>query len=77
MIAWIPSRDEQQGVAEVRMAPEDHQDWRKSSYSGSSNNSCVEVTVVVGTVAVRDSKNVGRTAPAFSGTAWRAFATGL
>jgi hypothetical protein len=27
----------------MRIAPEDPQDWRKSSYSGNSNNDCVEV----------------------------------
>jgi hypothetical protein len=25
------------------MAPDDHREWRKSSYSGTSDNSCVEV----------------------------------
>jgi hypothetical protein len=79
----------------MRMAPEDPQDWRKSSYSGNSdndcvevrwrkssysgnsNNDCVEVAFGVEAVGVRDSKNVGGPALAFSEAAWRGFASRL
>ena len=47
--------------------------WRKSSYSGSGNTSCVEVAFVVDAVGVRDSKNTGGPALAFSLSAWRRF----
>jgi hypothetical protein len=31
--------------------------WRKSSYSSGGGSNCVEVAVVSGSVAIRDSKN--------------------
>ncbi|WP_051723036.1 DUF397 domain-containing protein [Streptomyces albus] len=50
--------------------------WRKSSHSGNGN--CVEVAArVPGSVAVRDSKDVGRPPLSFSETSWRAFVAGL
>jgi hypothetical protein len=49
--------------------------WRKSSYSGGTNNSCVEVAFVDRAVGVRDSKNTSGPALAFSPTAWRGFVT--
>lgn len=61
----------------MRMAPEDLQNWHKSSYSGNSNNDCVEVALLVGAVGVRDSKNAGGPVLAFSEAAWRAFASRL
>lgn len=51
--------------------------WRKSSYSGSTNN-CVEVAdTFVGVVPVRDSKDPEGPALAFSADAWRAFVGAL
>ncbi len=47
--------------------------WFKSSYSGSSNNECVEVAVEPRTIHVRDSKNRQGPALAFSAEAWAAF----
>ncbi|WP_405935703.1 DUF397 domain-containing protein [Streptomyces sp. NBC_00726] len=52
--------------------------WRRSSYSTGMNN-CVE-TAPSGTgrpLAVRDSKDVGRTPLEFSPTAWTSFVSGL
>ncbi|UNZ18619.1 DUF397 domain-containing protein [Streptomyces sp. 891-h] len=48
--------------------------WRKSSYSGGSNGSCLEVsdTHPVG-VPVRDSKNPHGPALLFGAPAWEAF----
>jgi hypothetical protein len=31
--------------------------WHKSSYSGGGGQNCVEITVLPGSVAIRDSKN--------------------
>jgi hypothetical protein len=53
---------------------DDRRDWRKSSYSGTSENSCVEVAFEVETVGVRDSKNTTGPTLAFPPAAWRAFA---
>jgi hypothetical protein len=47
--------------------------WFKSSYSGSSNNDCVEVATEPHTVHVRDSKNRRGPSLAFSPEAWAAF----
>jgi hypothetical protein len=47
--------------------------WCKSSYSGSGNTSCVEVAFAASAVGVRDSKNTGGPALAFSPIAWRRF----
>jgi hypothetical protein len=59
----------------MRMAPEDEQAWRKSSYSGASGtNDCVEVAVGVGAVGVRDSKNAAGPRLQFPVIAWRGFA---
>jgi hypothetical protein len=49
--------------------------WRKSSYSGGGNNSCVEVAVADSAVGVRDSKNTSGPSLAFSPAAWRGFVT--
>lgn len=61
----------------MRIAPEDQRNWRKSSYSGTGNDDCVEVALLVGAVGVRDSKNVSGPVLAFSDVAWRAFASRL
>jgi Domain of unknown function (DUF397) len=59
------------------LAPEhlSHPAWRKSSYSGGneSGSNCVEVAGTDGVVAVRDSKDPGVGALAFSPAQWRAF----
>jgi hypothetical protein len=48
--------------------------WRKSSHSGGSGTgACVEVAFEASAVGVRDSKNTGGPALAFSPTAWRTF----
>ena len=47
--------------------------WRKSSHSG-DEGACVEVAVVPGTVAVRDSKDPHGPLLLFPPTAWTAFA---
>lgn len=59
------------------MALSDHREWRKSSYSGTGNDSCVEVAFGAEVVGVRDSKNASGPTLAFSETAWRAFAARL
>jgi hypothetical protein len=47
-------------------------DWRTSSRS-SGNGACVEVAVLVGAVAVRDSKRTGGPALVFTPHQWRLF----
>lgn len=48
--------------------------WRKSSYSGiTDDSSCVEVAVVGSGMALRDSKNPGSATLSFRTGAWRAF----
>ncbi|TCB95538.1 DUF397 domain-containing protein [Micromonospora zingiberis] len=47
--------------------------WRKSSHSG-DEGACVEMAVVPGTVAVRDSKDPDGPLLLFAPTAWTAFA---
>ncbi|GAA2999221.1 DUF397 domain-containing protein [Streptosporangium longisporum] len=44
--------------------------WRKSSLSGNGGADCVEVASLPGSVAVRDSKNPGGAALAFSTGSW-------
>jgi Domain of unknown function (DUF397) len=51
--------------------------WRKSSFSGASQN-CVEVAGnLPGIVAVRDSKNPGGPALVVTRTRWDAFVAGI
>jgi hypothetical protein len=47
--------------------------WRKSSHSGATNGNCVEIAIMRGSVAVRDSKNTAGPTLAFGPTTWRAF----
>ncbi|MGI8332013.1 DUF397 domain-containing protein [Actinomadura scrupuli] len=47
--------------------------WRKSSRSADNGGDCVEVASLVGTVAVRDSKDPGGGALLFSREAFRRF----
>ncbi|QNP62641.1 DUF397 domain-containing protein [Streptomyces genisteinicus] len=55
------------------MSTTDDLDWRKSSYSGSENDNCVEVALSPRTVRVRDSKDTRVPPLAVSPTAWAAF----
>lgn len=48
--------------------------WRKSSFSNPDN--CLEVALVDGGVAVRDSKNPSRAPLLFDNGEWRAFVRG-
>lgn len=52
-------------------------DWRKSSHSGATGGSCVEVTGTARVVLVRDTKDRDGATLAFSAEAWRAFAEKL
>lgn len=47
--------------------------WRKSSYSDSGSNQCVEVGVAPGAVGIRDTKNREAGRLTVSRTAWAAF----
>jgi hypothetical protein len=47
--------------------------WRKSSYSGSSGDNCVEAATRLGTVAIRDTKDPSGTQLAIRPTTWLAF----
>jgi hypothetical protein len=49
--------------------------WRKSTRSGTSN--CVEVAVVGGQVAIRDSKDRCGPVLIFSASEWEAFVGGV
>ncbi|GAB3905210.1 DUF397 domain-containing protein [Microbispora bryophytorum] len=52
--------------------------FRKSSYSGATNDNCVEVaTNLPGMVAVRDSKDRSGPVLAFTPSEWSAFITGV
>lgn len=46
--------------------------WRTSSYSGGSNN-CVEVALLAGSTAVRDSKDPGGRHLLVSAVCWQTF----
>lgn len=54
-----------------------HALWRKSSYSGGGNDTCVEVANVKHVVAVRDSKNPHLPALGFSRREFRALTNGI
>ncbi len=47
--------------------------WRKSSYSSSQGDNCVEVAAVPNGAAVRDSKDPHGPVLRFSAGEWRAF----
>lgn len=54
-----------------------HAIWRKSTYSSSTGQNCVEVaTNLLGIVAVRDSKNPDGPKLFVSCSEWRAFVLG-
>ena len=47
--------------------------WRKSSYSGSSGDNCVEAASQLGTVAVRYTKEPHGAQLTIHATTWQAF----
>ena len=52
--------------------------WRKSSFSGGNGgDGCIEVAVLPGAVAVRDTKDRARPPHQHSAPAWRAFLAGV
>lgn len=52
--------------------------WRKSSYSGGSNGSCVEIADgFTGTLPVRDSKDPSGPSLTFTPDAWSFFVAAL
>jgi hypothetical protein len=51
--------------------------WRKSSYSGSQGDNCVEVGPRPGAVSVRDTKRCEAGTITVSATAWTEFVHGL
>jgi uncharacterized protein DUF397 len=55
-----------------------HAQWRKSTYSSSSGQNCVEVaTNMPGIVAVRDSKDSDGPRLIFTPAEWTAFTAGV
>ncbi len=52
-----------------------HAEWRKSTYSNLSG--CVEVAVVNGQVAIRDSKAQNGPMLTFAAVEWQAFLSGV
>lgn len=50
-----------------------HVAWRKSSYSGTQGDNCIELHPTPGTVGVRDTKNRAAGALAVSRGTWTAF----
>lgn len=52
--------------------------WFKSSFSGPAGNACVEVALLPGEIAVRDSKDQGEgPVLVFTPEEWRAFLAGV
>jgi hypothetical protein len=51
--------------------------WFKSTYSGASTTECVEAAHLLGTTAVRDSKNPGGPMLMFSQASWASFLAGV
>jgi hypothetical protein len=53
--------------------------WRKSIFSGSSGNGdgCIEVAVIPGGIAVRDTKDRARPPHIHAAPAWREFLAGV
>lgn len=54
----------------------DHAEWRKSTRSGPNNDACVEVALVAGAIAVRDSRDPAGPALIFTQAEWDAFVAG-
>ncbi|WP_405751924.1 DUF397 domain-containing protein [Streptomyces sp. NBC_01411] len=51
--------------------------WRKSSYSGTEQNDCLEVADGYDNIPVRDSKNPHGPALAFPAEGWTAFVSAV
>lgn len=51
--------------------------WRKSSYSGSQGDNCVEVRPTIDAVAVRDTKNRAAGMLVVTAAAWSRFLRGV
>lgn len=51
--------------------------WFKSSFSGPAGNACVEVALLPGEIAVRDSKDRQGPVLVFTPEEWRAFLAGV
>lgn len=61
-------------ISETSAGTASRLEWRKSSYSDSSNsNECVEVATAPGATHVRDSKNLSGPQLTFGETAWAGF----
>jgi|SRR6266511_4501162 len=58
-----------------RTVDRSHAEWRKSTYSNLSG--CVEVAVVNGQVAIRDSKAQNGPMLTFAAVEWQAFLSGV
>ncbi len=52
-------------------------DWRKSSYSSTGGEACVETAASGGMILVRDTTNRSGGALAFAARAWTEFVTSL
>ena len=52
----------------------DGRTWRKSSYSGSNGGNCIEISIGLGTVAIRDSNDSRGPVLTVSGRHWQRFA---
>ena len=52
-------------------------EWFKSTYSGGSDDNCVEVAIIGDVVATRDSKDPNNNVQVYSLTEWRAFTAGV
>ncbi|MGC0421549.1 DUF397 domain-containing protein [Embleya sp. AB8] len=55
------------------MKPETNPVWRKSSYSGTQGDNCVEVAELTGAVGVRDTKVSDSPVVTTGPEAWSAF----
>lgn len=55
----------------------DHLTWHKSSYSNGDGGACIEVAVMGGARAVRDSKNPTGPDLTFTATEWAAFTAAI
>jgi Domain of unknown function (DUF397) len=51
--------------------------WRRTSFSSSNGQNCVEVAALPLSVAVRDSKNPDGPKLTFTPAKWRAFTNGV
>jgi hypothetical protein len=52
-------------------------EWRKSSFSGGSDDNCLEVAFVGTSIATRDSKDPARSTQVYDRGEWKAFLAGV